>query len=254
MALNPEGALANLPPDVRETLRSYLKEVTALFGPLLEAVILYGSAATGEYLPGRSNLNLLLLLSKYELITLQRYAKAHRRWSREQLTVPLMLTEAELRSSSHLFPLEYGEIGERHILLSGRDPFPTLSIDRQHLRIQCEQEIRGNLVRLRQRFVEGGGTAEAAAILLPLSVTALLPCVRGLFRLRDLPVPGTADAVLNELQARMDVDPEAFQSALALKRGLVSLGPLEVPRLFERYASALERLIERMEHLNTEGL
>lgn len=254
MTLHPEAALANLPPDVRETLRSYLKEVTALFGPLLEAVILYGSAASGDYLPGRSNLNLLLLLSRYDLPALQRYAKVHRRWSQEHLTVPLLLTEAELRSSSHVFPLEYGDIKERHVLLYGRDPFPTLSIDRQHLRLQCEQEVRGNLVRLRQRFVEGGGTAEAAAILLPLSVTALLPCLRGLLRLRDLPVPGTADALLNELQTRLDVDPEVFQDAFKLKRGLVSPGPLEMPRLFERYASALEQLIGRVEHLEAGGL
>lgn len=91
-----DGALQKLPFDVRETLRSYLTDVTALFGPTLEAVILYGSAARGDYIPGRSNINLLLLLAKHDIGVLQRYGKEHRRWSKEHIVVPLFLTEEEL--------------------------------------------------------------------------------------------------------------------------------------------------------------
>ncbi|MGH7206933.1 MAG: hypothetical protein ACREI2_12080 [Nitrospiraceae bacterium] len=248
-----DGVLQDLPLDVRETLRSYLTDVTALFGPSLEAVILYGSAARGEYLPGRSNINLLLLLAKHDIDALQRYGKEHRRWSKEHIVVPLFLTEEGLRSSTALFPLEFLEIKEQHVLLAGRDPFPTLAIDLRNLLVQCEQEIRGNLLRLRQRFVEGAGKPETVEILLPLSFTALLPCLRGLFRLLKIPIPRMTEALLESLQPSLGVDPVTFQDVLHLKRGLISPGPLEMPRLFERYGSSLQTLIERVEQLKAEG-
>ena len=50
-------------------------------------------------------------------------------------------------------------------------------------------------MRLRQRFVEGGGTEEATTMLLPLSLTALLPCLRGVQRLAGQPALYQSDAL-----------------------------------------------------------
>ncbi len=247
------GPPKDLPLEVRQTLRAYLADVSGIFGSTLQAVILYGSAARGDFLPGRSNLNLLLLLSAHDTEALGRYGKVHRRWNREHIVVPLMLTQEELQSSLDLFPLEYLEIKEHHVLLAGRDPFPDLDVPTRNLRLECEQELRGNLLRLRQRFVEGAGKPEAAAMLLPLSLTALLPCVRGLFRLLGYPVPMIAEALVNDLRARFGVNVTALLDVLNLKRGLMTPGPLEIPRLFERYALSIEKLIEKVEELKTKG-
>lgn len=243
----------SLQEEVRDILQPYLREVRELFGPLLEAVVLYGSAARGEYLPGRSNVNLVLLLGEQNLAILQRYAKVHRRWARERIVVPLFLTEKDIRTSHDVFPLEYLEIKEHHVLLMGQDPFLHLQIDLRHLALQCEQEAHGNLMRLRQRFVEGCGETEAAVILMPLSLTALLPCLRGLFRLVGGGFQGTTEALLAELPARLEVNPVAFQEVWKLKRGIITPGPLEVPRLFESYLMALQALVDRIGHLRAEG-
>ncbi|MDE3119067.1 MAG: hypothetical protein KGO52_16895 [Nitrospirota bacterium] len=248
-----EDVPKHLPAEVRQTLRSYLAEVRQLFGQALEAVILYGSAAGNEFLPDRSNLNILIVLAKQETGLLAQYAKVHKRWGKERIVVPLFLTQAELQASSELFPLEYLEIKEQHVLLVGHDPFPTLHVDQRNLGLQCEQEIRGNLLRLRQRFVEGGGKQEAILILLPLSLTALLPCLRGLLRIKGQSVPATSDGLFDQLQSQFGIDPAGFREVLSLKRGQSTPGPLEVPRLFDRYVASLEGLIQRMEQLKAEG-
>ena len=149
----------DIPSEVQQLLQRYVKETTSLLGSQLEGILLYGSAVGGEFLPGRSNLNLLLMLSNYDREGMQRYAKAHKRWSREQFVVPLLVTEAELTKPGTVFPLEYLEIQEQHRVLWGRDPFIGLHIDRTHLAYQVQQGIQGNLVRLRQlrsRMVELG--------------------------------------------------------------------------------------------------
>lgn len=234
----------DIPSDVQQLLQRYVKETTALLGGQLEGILLYGSAVRGEFLPGRSNINLLLMLSSYDREGLKRYAKAHKRWSREQFVIPLVLTEADLTRPGTVFPLEYLEIQEQHRVLWGRDPFIGMHIDRTHLGYQVQQGLQGNLVRLRQRFIEGGGTEEAISMLLPLSLTALLPCLRGLQRLAGQPPLFQSDALLAGIQKMTGIDVTGFNEVLHLKRGIISPGPVEVPRLFDRYAETLAALIQ----------
>ncbi len=238
--------MPEIPETVRETLRPYLAQVQKLFGNALDAVILYGSAAGGEYLPGKSNINLLFLLAKQDAELLRQYAALHKRWQKEQIVVPLFLTQAELKSSLDVFPLEYLEIQDQHVLLAGRDPFPELRIGLKNLRLQCEQDLRGNLLRLRQRFVEGGASTEAITILLPLSCTALMPCLRGLLRVKERPVERSSDGVLQAVEKEFGIDTSAFHDVLNLKRGIISPGPAEAPRLFDRYSAALQSLVEKL--------
>ena len=242
-----EAARQALHDEIRPLLRSYVKAVKTVFGSSLDGVILYGSVARGDFLPGRSNINLVLLLVRHDVALLQAYAKTHRRWAKEHVVVPLFITASELQHSAHLFPLEYLEIKECHLLLDGRDPFLDLRIDLVHLRVQCQQELHGNLLRLRQRFVEGGGKPEAVGMLLPLSVTSLVSCLRGLFATMGVPAKQPNEDVLQAVQVHLGIDPRALLEAWRLKRGLISPGTAEVPRLFERYVSTLETLVERVE-------
>jgi len=243
---------SDLPEETRDLLRAYVKDVIDLFGASLEGVVLYGSAARGEFFLGRSNLNLLLLLAEHDLGLLQRYAKIHRRWSSDKLIVPLFLTDKEIQASQRLFSLEYLEMKEYHALLAGHDPFPALRVNPENLSVQCAQEIVGNLMRLRQRFVEGVGKSEALAILLPLSLTALLPCLRGQYRMRGLALPTSTEALLHDLPTRFGVDGTVFREVWDLKRGVMTPGAAELPRLFERYVGSLQTLAGSLDPLSFE--
>ena len=234
-----------LPREIRETLRPYLEDVSAVFGSSLEAVVLYGSAARGDFRSGLSNLNLIFLLKTHDVSFLEQYAKRHRRWTKEGIVVPLFLTEQELRTLVDLFPLEFLELSHARMVLTGRDPFVSLHPDPRRLSVQCLQEIRGNLLRLRQRFVEGGGSAEAIQVMIPLSITALLPALRGLATILNLSMHGSAEELLGEVQKNLDLDLTPLVEALRLKYGAISPGIWELPRLFARYATTVEALGDR---------
>ena len=81
------------------------------------------------------------------------------------------------------------------------------------------------------------------AMLLPLSLTALLPCLRGLQRIAGQPALFQTDALLAGIRAMTGLDLAGFGDVLELKRGIISPGPVEVPRLYERYAGNLDALI-----------
>lgn len=239
-----ERIIEGLPEETQKLLQAYAKDVKAAFGDRLEGLLIYGSAVRGEYLPGRSNLNLVLVVSNYDVATLKLYEPIHKRWSKEQVVIPLFLTDQELKSSSALFPLEFLDIQEHHRVLGGRDPFVGFHVDTRRLKDAVVRGLAGNVLRLRQRFVEAGGANDAVTILLPLSITSTIPLLRGLQRVLEWSVLSQSDAVIKDIADRLSVNLQGFQDALLLKRGQITLGPSEIPRLFDRYLQAATVLAE----------
>ena len=245
-----ERLIEGLPSDIQKLLQAYVKEVKGKFGEQLEGMLLYGSAVRGEFIPGRSNLNILLLVSSYDSAVLKQYIALHRQWSKEQIVVPLFLTEEELHLSAAVFPLEFLEIQEQHRVLGGRDPFIGFHVKIDRLREAVVQGLMSHLLRLRQRYVEGGGSNEATTILLPLSITSTIPLLRGVQRLLGRPVLSHSDAVIKDVAEQLHLDLQGMLDALLLKRGQISPGPQEAPRLFDRYLQASTLLTRAVEPLS----
>jgi len=239
-----ERIIEGLSEDTQKLLHSYAKDVKGVFGDQLEGLLVYGSAVRGEFLPGRSNLNLLLVLADYDAATLKRYEPVHTRWSKEGVVTPLFLTDREIRASSALFPLEFLELQEHHRVLGGRDPFVGFHVDTSRVGDAVMQGLAGHVLRLRQRFVEAGGANDAILILLPLAVTSVIPLLRGIQRLHGWPILTESDAVIKDLAGRLQLDLQGIHDALMLKRGIISPGPSEIPHVFDRYLQAATRLVE----------
>jgi hypothetical protein len=241
-----DSAFASLPEDLRALLRRYLKHLGGCFEEDLSAIVLYGSGAGADFLPDRSNVNVLVLLARHGPDRLRKYADLHRKWKKEQI-VSLILTGDELKASYAQFPLEYQDMADTHLVLAGEDPFTEPAVDAHVLIQACRRELRAQLIRLRQRFVEGGGTVEAVLMLLPLSLTATMPALRGWVRVQGKPVRRTAEAVIQDMQMLSGVDLSAFGEVLQLKKGQIGPGPAEAPRLYDRYVASLEGLVRAVE-------
>jgi hypothetical protein len=243
----------DLPEDVRETLEKYLTQLKKDWHADLESVLLFGSAARGDFISGRSNINFLVIMRHLPVDVLQCAGRLHRQWGKHQIVAPLMMTEEELHRSCHLFPLEYLQMQDHHALLIGRDPFATWPIEDRQLGWQCEQELMANLLRLRQRFVEGEGRAEAIQALLILSITAVLPCLRGLLRVLGQTSKGRDVQILERLPQALQFESTVLLEMLYMKRGMNSPGSLEWHKVYERYLQNLEFLCKRVQTVRQEG-
>jgi len=244
---------AKMPQHAQATLHAYLRDAKKMLKDDVHAIVLYGSLARGDYLEGRSNMNVLMVFESLTLDIMKRCAKLNSQWSKERIVTPLMFTRQELSSFFETFPLEYFEIRDQHIVLAGKDPFPELHIQARNLRWECEREIRGNLIRVRQQFVESKGNSEGIHALLPISLTTVIPCLRGLYRLLGQSPQGTPDIILDRMPSVLDLDPGAFHEVWLLKRGQSTPGKHDFPNLLGRYLGALSALINRVEILGREG-
>jgi hypothetical protein len=62
--------------------------------------------------------------------------------------------------------------------------------------------------------------------------------------MRGWPVLTQSDAVIKDVADRLQLDLQGFHDALMLKRGIITPGPSEIPRVFDRYLKAATLLSE----------
>ncbi len=243
----------DLPEDVQDILTRYTEHLHKHWGENLQGLILFGSAARGDFLLGRSNINLLAVISDLSVRVLSHAGKIHQEWGKHQIIAPLLMTEKELVQTRSLFPLEFLQMAQNHVLLIGQDPFGKSPVDTVRLSWQCEHELMANLIRVRQRFIEGEGRNEAIHSLLILSITAVLPCLRGLLYCLGQPSQDQDQHILESLMTTVQFDPTVFLNILNIKRGLSSPGSFEWEKTYTRYLQNLEQFIERVRDIRQEG-
>jgi hypothetical protein len=230
-------------------LERFVDDVRGLYGEDLVAVVLYGSAVTGEHIPGRSDLNLLVLLRAVTAGHLRRAHPRIARWRKAGIVAPLFLDPHYLETSTDVFPLELLDLQGQHRVLYGSDEvLRGLRVDPGNLRLQCEQELRGKLLRLRQVYLETAGDARRVAALLTESVSSFLVLLRALLRLAGRPVPSGREAVLADAAA-LGLPTAAMRDVLGLRRGEIRIRGAEADRLFDRYLAEVERLVEAGDRL-----
>ena len=145
-------------------LVSRLKEAA---GKNLESVLLYGSAARGDYRPGSSDLNVLCTLVTIDMNELQLISPVVGWWTKElKEPAPLFFLTEELRRSTDVFPIESLDIQRSHKVLYGPDVVEGLEIPMNLHRVEVEHEMRLMLQRLRQHVVHfGRNEMELSAVL-----------------------------------------------------------------------------------------
>jgi len=65
--------------------------------------------------------------------------------------VPRILAPEFAARSRDVFPIELLDISDFHVVLHGAGPGDLSKVDHEHLRMQCEREIREKLMRLHER-------------------------------------------------------------------------------------------------------
>ena len=226
----PEEIFSDMTRDYRE-----------IYGDGLVSVILYGSGAGKEYRPGKSDLNFLIVLSEEAIDHLDRALKAVSRWRTKGVATPLFMTRPFIASSLDSYPLEFLNMQNGYILVYGEDVLRGLSFEPCHLRLQCEREIMGKILLLRERFLETGGRPRKLRDLIAESITALVSIFGGLLYLKGRQIPPSRREVVEALAREFPVDAGVFLRCLDIKEG-EKVPSSETQDIFMAYLAEVRRL------------
>ncbi len=208
----------------------------------LRAVVLYGSAATGEHVAARSDYNVLVLVERLPVAKLHAEAETMQEWIRGGNAAPLTLTVAEWQASADVFPMEYSDILARHRVLFGVPPFERVSVRPEDLRLELEREAMGKLIQLRQGILATGGDPALEAELLARAFGTFMAIFRGLLRLHGEEPAADHAAVSRAAGARAGFDPAPFLRVHEHRTGRRVIAAAETAGVVEGYVQGAERL------------
>ena len=106
----------------------FLRRVREAGGANVESVILFGSAAAGDFHEGLSNVNLLCVLRDSSFQAMQALTAAAKWWDKQRQPPPLCMTRREIDRSTDVFTIELLDMKQHHRVLFGADVLSALQI------------------------------------------------------------------------------------------------------------------------------
>jgi predicted nucleotidyltransferase len=148
-----EAALLRLPENVARPLNEFVRAIRIAFGPDLQSIVLFGSAADGSA-PAGSDVNLIVLLNNFKGYRADQAREALRK---AQAAIPLramFLLVGEVDAAASAFAKKFADVVRNHVVLYGSDPFADLQLPHESKVIRLKQVLMNSVVRLREAYVE----------------------------------------------------------------------------------------------------
>lgn len=229
------------------------KALADALGNAVLCIAVYGSAAGEDFVPGHSDVNLLIVLREVSFADLRLIGETLRRNATPELAVatPLVVKPAFLRDALDSYPIELADLRDRHRVVVGEDLLTRIAVSPERLREQAEREVRGKLLKLRALIIHRPPDAETQHALASL-VPTLEVIERALLRAAGEPTPARGAALFADVARRQGVPLPAL-GRLAQLRASGGTWPAghELDDLLEAILREVETLvgwIDRQKH------
>jgi len=230
-----------------DKIKHFVEKLRAAAGANLESVILYGSAASGDYNPAFSNVNLFCVLRDSSYLKLRNVAPVVQWWDRQKQPPPLFMTRQELERSTDVFTIEFLDMAQHHRVLWGDDVIDKLQVPMRLHRLQVEYELREKLILLRQHLLLAGDNERRMRELMVRSVASFATLFRhALIALGENAPLARRDAVAR-LASRIGFDRSAIEQVLDAREDKAKLKNLNVSDILSAYLPAVEKVISAVD-------
>jgi len=231
MGLNPSVA-GKIAPMVEEMLKEYTSNIHSFH--------IVGSAVIPDYNEKLSDINSVVVLHNMDLLFIKFLAPLGKKYGKQKIAAPLVMTPAYIDQSLDAFPVEFLDFKRLHKTVYGHDLLKDLQITTPNLRLQCEREIKTKLIGLRQEYLSSLGKKKLVAAVLVRSFTGSMALFRAIITLLGKEPPVPRAEVITMLGSSTGIDSGIFEKLLMLKSDLLKPSEEELASFFERYYNALE--------------
>ncbi|MFO7987311.1 MAG: hypothetical protein R6U38_15740 [Desulfatiglandaceae bacterium] len=207
--------------DPKTIFSDIISDYQDIFEADLVSIILYGSATGPDFIPGKSDINFMIVLTEEGIDHLDRAFDVVGRWRKKGVAVPLFLTESYVQTSLDVYPIEYLNFQRNHQLVFGKDILKDLTVDPEFLRLQCEREVKGKLLLLREAFLETSGRPGPLKALAGQVLPAIIALFEALLYLKGEALPQKKHEVITAASKVLGIDPGVFEILLHIREGQV---------------------------------
>lgn len=228
---------------------AFIDDLRSTHGANLASVILYGSAAAGDFIPKQSDYNILIALKK---ITPKELRDAHasvREWHKMGHPVPVYFTVSELQNAADVFPIEFHQMEVARKVLYGKDVLAGLKISDEFLRHQVEYELRSKLIQLRRQYIPASASVEGLQHLMADSLASFSALLRAVLILNGVQPPAKKDEVVALTVEHLKLNGAVFAKIFNIRKENYSgkLDEVTANNLFAEYMEQIERVIDSVD-------
>jgi len=220
----------------------FKKDIHSIFGDELRSLILFGSGATEEYRPERSDLNFIVVLGENAIRNIRHVQSHVARWRADRISLPLFVTEKYIKESLDTFPIEFLNMQTAYQVLEGEDVLKGLKFRKEHIRLQCERELKGNLLKLRQGFIRTRGRSRELKGLISDSIISFVSLFRAILFLKDRQVPSNRQEAVLAVCREFKLDEGLFSILFSIHADAAKIKKSRMAELAERYIEAVEEM------------
>lgn len=234
---------------MRNEFEAFIDDLRGAHGKNLASVILYGSAAAGDFVKNQSNYNLLIALRRITPQDLRAAHAAMREWSKLGHPIPVYFTVSELETAADVFPIEFYQMEQARKVLYGSDVLANLEFSDEHLRHQTEFELRSKLIQLRRRYIQASTSAQGLSRLMSESLSSFAAIFRAVLLIYEIEPPVTKHEVVALTVDHLKLDGAAFEKIFNIREGNFAdtLDEAAANELFADYLEQIEKVIEAVD-------
>jgi len=223
-------------------IQEFVEQMRGAAGKNLLAVILYGSAAAGDYVPEHSDVNLLCVLGETSFASLEALAPAIAWWAKQKHHPPLLMSAEEVRRSADVFSIEFMDMRRHYCVWWGEDILKTLEIPMRLHRAQVEYELREKTILLRQRLLMSSVNTDAKWELLLRSLSAFGTLFRHALMVLGDTGTGSKREATAALAGKLGIDASVFQELLDIRDQKKDRKSAHVDSMFARYLKLVQEV------------
>ena len=238
---------ARLQDKIERLLADFVNRARDIYRDELVSIILYGSAASGEFSARHSNVNIAVILRDTSLANLSRIAPLLNKYKFRPLKV-IFFTEIYIKNSADVFPIEFLDIKENHKILYGSDLLAGLKIDIKNLRFQCEQELKSKILSVKRVYLAGMNDPDLDKLLLKF-FTSSLHVLRNILRLKKGSAAYLKGEILDGIAVEFHIDISGMKKILAAKTADRRLPRKDAAALFNSFVNDLEKISDIVDGL-----
>jgi hypothetical protein len=237
------------PAEIIAAARQWLEPVRSALGREFLAAYLTGSVLSQGFDAKRSHINLLVVARALGNDVLDALAHAIPTGKSRPHFEPLFVTRRQMEKSVDVFPIEWLEIQERHLRLDGEDLFQTLEVPQTHLRLQCEHELRGKHIQLRQVYLASYRRPTELTRLLRSTASSFATLFRTLLRLRGETPPADTAHVIERLANLYGLDAQGLLGAHLVRYGGRRYTGEQILAICRSFLTEVDRLVNAIDEL-----
>jgi len=230
-----------LPDGISETVRAYVNKVLEKQGDNILSVFIYGSAAGNDFDVRISDINMAFIVKDSSCGKLQNTAGIIKEGLNKKINVPLFMTPGYINMSLDTFPMEFLTMRESRIILCGEDPLAGINIDREDLRRECEHQIKGKILHVRQAYLLEASNGRFPGKMLWIILKSLFPIFETMLFLKNGGYTRTRKEVLHGINEAFDLDMRPFMQILEIERLSGVVNKKAVVLYIEDFLDRLER-------------